>query len=427
MNVTKVFAKYVSLNIFAMLGISCYIIADTFFISMTAGTDGIAALNLVLPVYSLIFAVGAMIGVGSATRFSIQRARTGGDAAVCFSNSVLFSLIFGSILSILGAFFPDKILSLFGGNARIISVGKSYTRTFMLFAPFFMLNHIFNAFVRNDGNPSLAMAATVISSLSNIVLDYLLMFPLHMGMTGAALATGLSPVIGLLICSAHFLRKDNSIHFCLMLPSVRLLGSSCMLGISAFIGEIASGVTTAVFNFLILGLSGNTGVAAYGIVANFSIVAVSIFNGITQGIQPLLSDFYGKGNFTSVKKVRNLGIVTAFGCAVLIIMIVFFFTDPLIAIFNSSHSAELAAMAYESMRLYFPGFLPAGFNIVCTGYFSAIERALPAFTVSVLRAVAAISAFALILSILFGMTGVWIAFAAAELFTFVICMFFLLK
>ena len=104
--------------------------------------------------------------------------------------------------------FPDKLIALLGGDAEIVAVGKNYTRIFMSFAPFFMWNYICNAFVRNDGNPSIAMAATLFSSLFNIVFDYVLMFPLGLSMEGAALATALSPVVGILICCIHF-RSEN--------------------------------------------------------------------------------------------------------------------------------------------------------------------------------------------------------------------------
>lgn len=199
MTAARQFAKYASLNTLAMMGVSFYVLADTFFISLAEGENGLAALNLVLPVYSLLFALGAMTGVGSATRFSILRARGESKAQRCFANAVEFALMIGAVISLVGGFFPQKIISLLGGDALMISVGTPYTRTFMSFAPFFIVNSVFTSFVRNDGDPSIAMAATLSSSLSNVALDYLFMFPLGMGMQGAALATGMSPIISIAI------------------------------------------------------------------------------------------------------------------------------------------------------------------------------------------------------------------------------------
>ena len=168
MSEKKLFMKYVSQNVLGMLGISVYILADTFFISLAEGADGITALNLVLPVYSLIFAIGAMIGVGSAIRFKILRARRDKEAELYFSNALLWALIIGSVFILTGIFMPEQVVALLGGDDRIVAVGREYTAIFMMFAPFFMWNHICNAFVRNDGAPSVAMAATLCSSLFNV-------------------------------------------------------------------------------------------------------------------------------------------------------------------------------------------------------------------------------------------------------------------
>ena len=143
---------------------------------------------------------------------------------------------------------------------------------------------------RNDGDPSLAMVATLSSSLFNVVFDYIFMFPMGLGLAGAALATAVSPIISISICSRHFFKKENSVQFVRQRPSARLLGQSCQLGISGFVGEMSSGVTTTVFNFLLLGLAGNVAVAAYGVVANFALVTTAIFNGVAQGAQPLVSE-----------------------------------------------------------------------------------------------------------------------------------------
>ena len=138
MSEKKLFAKYVSQNILGMLGISVYILADTFFISMAEGADGITALNLVLPVYSLIFAIGAMMGVGSAIRFKILRARNDRSAETYFSNALLWALVIGLVIAGIGIAVPQKIVALLGGDDRIVAVGKEYTGIFMMFAPFFM-------------------------------------------------------------------------------------------------------------------------------------------------------------------------------------------------------------------------------------------------------------------------------------------------
>ena len=415
MSVTKQFARYVTQNIFGMLGISCYIIADTFFIAKAAGTDGITVLNLVLPIYNLIFAIGSMIGVGSATRFTILRAQGEERAHGYFSNAICFVWMIGILFTLAGVFIPDKIIALMGGDAGIVALGTGYTRIFLLFTPFFMMNYVIMAFVRNDNQPSLAMAGTLAGSFSNILFDYIFMFPLGMGLEGAALATAASPIISILICSAHFFGKKNTVRFRLHAPSIAQLFGACQLGVPAFVGVI-----TTVFNFLILGLVGNIGVAAYGVIANFALVAMAIFNGVSQGAQPIVSDCYGKGDVKSVRKIRNLGLATALGIAVVLIGAVYGFTDSLVSLFNSEHSAELAAYAHTGMRLYFIGFLFAGINIVGAGFLSATERARESFVTSVMRGFVCIIGCSLLFAAAFGINGVWLSFPASELLTAIV-------
>ena len=421
----KRFVKYVSQNILGMLGNSAYILADTFFIARAAGANGIAALNLVLPIYSLIFAIGAMLGMGSATRFKVLRAGGDGEADKYFSNGVYFCLLLSIIFILVGIFIPDRLLILLGGDETIVRVGTPYTRIFLLFTPFFMLNYVFSAFVRNDDNPTLAMVATFSSSIFNIVMDYVFMFPLGMGMAGAALATAFSPVVGMLICSLHFFSKKNTVRFQGRGLSVGRLLKSCAPGVSAFVGEMASGVTTLVFNIMLLKIAGNVGVAAYGIVANIALVCIAIFNGITQGVQPLLSESYGKGDKSAMKKLFKLSIVTAFVFAVLMNGISNWIPEEIVAVFNSEGNKEMSAYAADGLKIYFIGFLFAGINIVGTGYLSATESALGALVASFSRGFVAIALCAVVLAILFGMTGVWLAFPAAEAITLLIMLPFL--
>ena len=417
MSIKKQFAKYVSQNILGTLGVSCYIIADTFFISQAAGANGITVLNLALPIYNLIFAIGAMVGIGAATKFTILRAQQDDRSEYYFSNSIICLFMFSIVFVLLGLFAPGKVMQFMGADLEIMQLGIDYFRIFLLFTPFFMINYVFTAFVRNDNDPALAMGATVTSSLANVVFDYIFMFHLNMGLAGAALATAVSPIISILLCSLHFQRKTNTIRFVPKVPSFRRLGHSCQLGIPAFIAELSSGITTMVFNFLILAIAGNIGVAAYGVVANFALVAVAIFNGISQGSQPLISQYYGKGDEAAARKLLWLGVGTALGIAVILYGVVFGFTEPLVAIFNSEGSVEMAAYAFQGMRLYFTGFLFAGFNMVVSGYLSATEHAVGSFVISILRGVAAIVLFAFVLAYLMGFTGVWLSFPAAEAVT----------
>ena len=413
----KQLRRYLLPNILAMIGTSCYILADTFFISLSQGPNGITALNLVLPLYGLIFALGSMIGIGSATRYALGKGSNAPDYHLYFSNSIIWTLLVGAVFVALGVAVPDGVLRLMGADETILQVGHNYIRIVLCFAPLFMLNFTCTAFVRNDGAPRIAMAATLLSGLFNILFDYLLMFPLGLGMTGAALATGFSPVVSMSICLLHYLSPRNTIRLTPTLPSLRRLLSACQLGVVAFVGEMSSGVTTMVFNFILLHLAGNAAVAAYGIVANIALVGVALFNGISQGLQPLASACHGSGDIQGQSRIYRHSMFIGLCVSAVVAAVVVTFAGSLVAVFNSQHSAQLADYAIPGLRLYFLGFLFAGANIVKSGFYSATGRGRESSILALCRGVVAIVAFAFLLSHLFGITGVWLAFPAAELFT----------
>ena len=209
------------------------------------------------------------------------------------------------------------------------------------------------------------------------------------------------------------------------LPSARLLGQSCQLGISGFVGELSSGVTTTVFNFLLLGLAGNVGVAAYGVVANFALVATAIFNGVAQGAQPLVSRCYGQNDHAGARKLLLLGSGTVLVLAAVLYAAVFGLTDTFVSWFNSENSVQMAQYAHTGMRMYFVGYFFAGFNIMAAGYLSAVNRPAEASITSICRGMVAIVACSLVLSAVFGMPGVWAAFPASELLTALLTLFLL--
>ncbi len=418
---------YIYPNILAMVGMSCYILADTFFISKAAGANGITALNLVLPIYNLMFAIGSMVGIGAATRYTLEKDLREEEVKYYFSNAILclawISVVFVSI----GVFAPSQLMAVLGGNEEIIAVGAPYIRIAMIFAPAFMINYVFTAFVRNDGAPKVAMLATVSSSLANIVLDYILMFPLGMGMIGAALATAISPLISMAICATHFFSKENDIHFIWVKPSLRRLFHCSGLGVSACVGELASGVTTTVFNFLLLSIVGNVAVAAYGIIANLSLVGIAIFNAIAGGIQPLSSEAKSKNCKEDMRFILRYALVVGFVLTVVLIGLVFGFTEDFVEVFNSEHSVELASYAQLGLRVYFVGFIFAFFNIIVAGYLSSIGEGMASFVISILRGVVLIALMAFALSHVGGVLGVWLAFPVTEFVCTIISAVFIYK
>ena len=207
------YARYTALSVVGMLALSCYILADTFFVSKSLGTEGLAALNIAIPVYNFIHGTGLMLGMGGATRFSICRSRGARrEADEMFTNTLYMAAGFSVLFAALGLFFSGELAALLGADEEIFAMSRTYMQVLLLFSPAFILNDIFVCYVRNDGNPQLSMAATAGGSFSNIVLDYVFMFPLGMGIFGAVLATGLAPVIGIAIMSPHWLKASKGFH-----------------------------------------------------------------------------------------------------------------------------------------------------------------------------------------------------------------------
>lgn len=413
--VFKKFIKYVSLNVLGMIGLSCYILADTFFIANALGATGIAALNLSISVYSVIHGTGLMLGIGGATRYSILMTQNNKRKAnEVFSTCIKLGILIGTIYASIGVFGSKALAIILGADASTLPLTKTYLMTILCFAPFFIMNNIILAFVRNDNNPKLSMIAMLTGSLSNIILDYIFMYPLNLGMFGAAFATGLAPIISLVILSTYFIRKKNGFRF----VNTRIIWSTTInifsIGLSAFITEISSGIVLITFNLIILGITGNIGVAAYGIIANIALVVIAIFTGIAQGIQPLISKAYALGKHKAIKKVLEYAVLTSILISILTYLGMVFNADKIIKIFNSEKNIEIEQIARVGIGIYFIGFLFAGINIILTMYLSATEYVKDAFIISIARGCLLILPLVLILSHIFGMGGVWMAFVCTE-------------
>ena len=424
----NLFLKYVSANVLGMIGYSCYILADTFFIARGIGADALAALNLVLPAYSLMNGTGLMIGMGAASRYTISSTKPEGTLHRTIFTQALYLAAFAAVIfSSGGIFLPDRIAAVLGANADTIGYATDYIRILLIFSPLFLGNNLLLSFVRNDGAPRLSMTGMIVGSLTNIVLDYVFIYPLGMGMTGAALATATAPVISMLIMSVHFIKKRN--HFRPVLTRLSLVrwGDICTLGVSSLVTELSSGVVIIVFNYLILGLNGNTGVAAYGILANIALVLVSIYTGIGQGVQPIVSRYAGKDGEEQRRSLRRYALITSLSFALLSYLLIAVFAVPLAELFNREHDPILTDIASNGMRIYFVSLFFSGINIVAAAFLSSADRPKQAFVVSILRGFVLIIPVAWILSVLFGLTGIWIAVPVTEAIVCALALIFLFR
>ena len=415
------FIRYSFFSIMGMIAISCYILADTFFVAQGLGTNGLAALNLAIPTYDFIHGTGLMLGMGGATRFSILKSQNNQKGAdTIFTNTVYLGIFFSIIFMLGGLFFSGSLARLLGANQNTFEMTNTYLRVMMLFSPAFIFNDIILCFVRNDGNPRLSMIATVCGSLFNVVFDYIFIFPCNMGMLGAVLATGFSPVVGLTIMSPRWLGKKRGFHFRKLVPDADSIRTNISLGFPSLLSQISAAIVMIVFNMLILGLEGNTGVAAYGVIANISLVVLSFYTGIAQGIQPLVSHSYGRKKTDGIRQFLRYAMISMVILSAVMYLILFVFADPIASAFNSEHNAKLQEIAITGLKLYFTSLVFAGFNIILSMYFTSVEKALPAQIISLLRGLILIIPIAFLFANLWDMTGVWMSFPATELVTAVV-------
>ncbi len=415
------FTKYTASNVIAMIGMSCYIIADTFFISWGLGQNGLAALNICLPSFNVIFALGLMLGIGGGTRFTIcQASNNPKKANEIFTHTIFVASILAIIFVIVGASAPKQISYALGANADTIELCTPYTMVIVCFAPFFIFNNVFQSFVRNDNAPRLAMIAMIVGNLFNIVFDYILIFPCKLGILGAALATAFSPIVSLCIMSIHFFKKKHTFHFVKCKPCPKTVAQICASGFPSLLAEASLALTAFVFNKILLNIGSTVAVAAYGVILNVYLVTNAIFNGIAQGAQPLLSANYGKGNVKNVKKILKYGIITTAIFATIVYVSLFFGAEGVTSIFNLEGEQTLQQLAPKGVQLFFISSLFSGFSIMLASFFVSINKAFLSQTITIVRGYITVLPLAFLLSHYLDITGVWIATPIAEAITLAI-------
>jgi len=414
----KRFSKYAALNIAGMLGISCYILADTFFIANGIGAYGLAALNLAIPIYSFIHGCALMLGTGGSTKFVIAKCQGEQHRAnTVFTTGMKAGFVLALIFLGCGLFLSRELTHLLKADAALYDMTHTYLRVILIFSPFFITNEQLLAYVRGDGNPSLAMTAMIAGSLANILLDYIFIFPMQMGIFGAVLATGIAPMVSMLILSSHVLSKHCGFHFVRCGTDRTIIKDLFILGFPSLVIEVSAGIVMIVFNLLIMKQSGNIGVAAYGIIANIALVTTAVFTGLAQGVQPLLSEAHSANDHNLMRDYIRYSLRSGALISIILYAMLSINSAPIVTLFNSETDTLLQALGERGIQLYFTALPFTAFNIILCAIFTAAEEAFPAHIVSLLRGLLIVLPAAFVLSQLFGINGIWITITATELLT----------
>lgn len=427
-NLFKDFSKYVFLNIFGQIAFSCYTLMDTYFVSVKLGADGLAALNIAFPIFCLLNGLGLMYGIGGGIKYAICKSRNSEKRANrIFTSALLLALVTGIIFFIIGLSFSEKLVIFLGADNNIFDITNTYLKVMLLFAPAFLLNNIMQAFVRNDKNPRLSMIAMIIGSISNVILDYIFIFPLDMGIFGAIFATGLAPIISMLIIMPYILKRKNGFHFIKMKVDVESILEIISKGFTAFITEATSGIVMFVFNLLILGISGNLGLAAFGIISVISLVVIAIYTGLSQGIQPIISHYYGKNDKEKVEKIFKYGLLTQMFISLIIYITIYFGRDLFASFYNEEGNIILQRYASEGLVLYFLACPFIGINIVTSTFFASTEKVKLSQIISLSRGAIVLVPVAILMAKSFKLNGVWLSYPISEILVSLISLFLIWK
>lgn len=422
--VSKLYRKYLLPSISATLVTSIYILADTIMIGKGVGAMGIAALNIVLPVFNLFFGTGVLCGVGGGVLFSVYKGRGQAEkAGEYFTAAMVLAAVLSLFYFVAFQAFFDPITRVLGSNEGMREQVWSYGKIIVAGAPAFVFSTCLQALVRNDKAPKLAMAAVITSGILNVVLDYIFIFFMGMGMAGASLATVISSWVTVVILITHFFSPANTLKFTKHVH-LRETGKVFLNGFSSFILELTAGIVIFMFNRQLLVYVGDLGVVVYGIVSNSALVATSIFNGISQAVQPILAVNFGAGKSARVAQTRRLGIGTAllFGA----LFTLFGYVKPmwLIGAFVTP-TEEIVRLGITAIHIYFLSFLAAGVNMLLSTYFQSVLKPVNAMAVSLLRGVVFNGLFVLLLPLIFGVNGIWLAIVATEFLTLAAALFML--
>lgn len=419
-NIRSIFFHYLLPSIGGMVGLSLYIFFDTMFVGQGVGSDGLAALSIAIPMYNIYNAIGLLLGVGGATVLSIYHGEENYDKAnEAFTISFIIAIVLGIVFTIVQVVYIDELCYFLGGKGTLFPLVKEYLEVMAKFTWAFILSGTMVAMVRNDKNPKLAMWAMLSGCISNIFLDWLFIIGFNMGMTGAIVATVISPIITLTILSFHFIRKMNTIKLVRFKKDITLITRILKNGIASFILEISGAIVIFAFNKAVFNLIGDIGLSAYSIIANINLICAAVFTGVAQAIQPIISVNFGAKKTERINKALIYALITSISLGIVFYIVGLVLPTPIVLIFNSDNQ-ELMNITVTGIRIYFTAFLFMGVNITLVSYFQSMEKSKISIFSSLSRGVIFILVGLFILPKIFSVNGIWLTATFAEIITLII-------
>ena len=419
--------RFVFPTIIMMVFTSIYGVVDGYFVSNYVGKTPFAALNLVMPFIMILGGMGFMIGTGGSALVAKELGLGNKDKANSyFSLFVCFTIILGIILSAIGVIFIRPVSIFLGATESMIESAVLYGRITTAFTISFMLQNVFQSFLATAEKPRMGLRVTVAAGLTNAVLDALFIIVFKWGLAGAALATGIGQCVGGIIPLVYFMRKNNSL-LRLVKPSFELkpIVKACTNGSSELMSNISSSIVGMLYNWQLIRLIGENGVSAYGVLMYVQFIFIAIPIGYSIGTAPLVSFNYGAGNHTEMKNLLKKSIILNSITGITLTVLAISLSAPLAHIFVG-YDKELYDLSVSAFKLFSLSFILDGFNIYASGFFTALNNGLVSAVISFMRTLVFQTSSIIVLPIILGSNGIWLANTVAQVFAFIISLTFLI-
>ncbi|HQN61844.1 MATE family efflux transporter [Mesotoga prima] len=427
----KIGRLLLSLSLPATIGMlvqAMYNFVDTIFVGRGVGSMGIAGISISLPVQIFVMAFAQMFGIGGAS--VISRAlgeRDHEKARRAAGNVMVFSVAFGLVMTLLGQFFLDQLLIMLGASEAIIPYAREYLGIILLGSAFFSFGMAMNHVVRAEGKPKIAMAAMLISAVLNIILDPIFIFSLNLGIWGAALATVLSQAATSIYVLFYFLSGKSLLRISLrsLIPEWRIMRETVSVGLSAFSRQVAGSLLAVVLNNSLVFYGGDIAVAVYGVINRLLMVFIMPMFGVNQGFLPIVGYNYGARKMRRARESVKLASAVTTMIALFSSIVMFLFARQLISIFTDE--TELIESTIYALRIVILATPTIGVQVIASGMFQALGKALPALFLSLLRQIIILIPLILVIPRFLGINGIWISFPLADLIAFAISLVFYLR
>lgn len=414
---SKLFIKYSIPSIIGMLFFSIYIVIDGIFVGQVVGANGLAAINIAMPFFSIAMAVSIMVSSGANTIVAIELGQ-GQAQKACKTFSLAFytlTLVSG-VVCLMTLIFIEPICKVLGATPELMPLVKDYLAILCIFTPIFTGSGLLSGGIRSMGKPTYSMICTVIGSVLNILFDYFFVVVWGMGVSGAALASGLAFMIAFLVGFVAYLPRKNVLHFTRCSLDYKKIGRFLYNGSSEALTEVSVAFSTYLFNIVLLIRIGEKGVSAFSIITYVTSLIIAVLLGVATGIAPITGYNYGAGHEERVIALNNLALKVMFTLGILCTLCMFIFGRPLILLFAPGDEA-LIQMTVWATKLYSLAFLVNGINILASSYFTALEDAKTSALISLLRGIILIFIGILILPVLVGDAGIWLTVFFSEIMT----------